>query len=340
MMSFGERLKELRILKGLSQEAVAERLGVSSQAVSKWEKGKSVPDVTVIPPLTELLEISADELLGSGHSVAKWEAEWHRAVKAEDPARAAVTALQALEQLPGDSRFLCHLAEAEYLAALRAKTEEDRQRFLQASEQHHRAILRQFPDHEEAAYRLAMTLHALGKTKEAELFAVGLKHYDEALLVILQGEAREKELRRVTAQRAREFLSILMRQPAHDKLELAEKLLTDFPWDPRDRLSLLSSVCCSRARLYCREGDPDAAMAALSRVKELAARWDSLPQEADSPYFSRVTGNPGGPDHLFAFSVLHDPELKALFEREEYKELVRLRDQAFERSGMTIIKEG
>ena len=45
---------------------------------------------------------------------------------------------------------------------------------------------------DEAAYRLAMTLHALGKTKEAELFAVGLKHYDEALLVILQGEARRR----------------------------------------------------------------------------------------------------------------------------------------------------
>ncbi len=342
MEGFGERIRDLRLMKGLSQEAVAAQLGVTPQAVSKWENGKSVPDASMIIPLANIFQISADKLLDNGQAAEKWDADWHHAIKVGDPVQAAVTALQALEQFPGDTRFLCRVAEAEFLAGLRAQTEDDRQRFLLASEQHHRAILRQFPDYEDAAYRLAMTLNALGKTKEAEFRARSLKHYDTALLEILRGEAREKEFRRLTGQRAYGLFQVLMQRPAHDKMDLAEKLLTEFPWDPRDRLNLLSAVSCSRAVLYCRDGNPEAAMTALCRVKELARQWDALPESgegSESPYFGRVFGSSKGPDILFAFSLLHDPALKPLFEREEYKELIRLRDQTYERLGLTIIKE-
>ena len=341
MADFGQRLKEYRSKNGLSQEAVAKRLGVSAQAVSKWEKGKSLPDLSVLLPLSELFGVSADELLGGEPPAGRWEAEWHRAIRAGDPGRAAITALQALEQFPGDNRFLCRLAEAEFLAGIRAEKEEDRQRFLRASEEHHRAILRQFPDHEEASYRLAMTLNALGKPKEAEFLARSLKHFDEALLQILRGEAREKELKRLTAKRALELYEILMRRPEHAKMDLAEKLLEVLPWDPRDRLNLLSAISCSRASLFCREGDADAAMAALYRIKELARQWEDLPEDgegAESTLFGRVFGSSGGPDILFAFSLLHDPGLKPLFDREEYRELMRLRDETWARMGMTVIE--
>ena len=340
MAGFAERLKEYRQRNGLSQEAVAKTLGVSAQAVSKWEKGRSMPDLSVLLPLAELFHVSADELLGGEPPVGRWEAEWRRAIRGGDPAQAAVTALQALEQFPGDTRFLCRLAEAEYLAGLRAEKEEDRQRFLLASEEHHRAILRQFPEYEEASYRLALTLNALGRTKEAEFRARSLKHYDTVLLDILQGVAREKEPRRLTARRAYEFYSILMLRPDHRRMDLAEKLLESFPWDGRDRLDLLSRICCSRATLYCMEGDPEAAMTALYRVKELARQWDALPDSgegAEEKLFDRITGSPAGPDFLFAFSVLHDPKLKPLFHREEYRELIRLRDETYARLGLTVI---
>ena len=341
MAGFAERLKEYRLRNGLSQEAVAKELGVSAQAVSKWEKGRSLPDLSVLLPLSEFFHVSADELLGGEPPAGRWEAEWRRSIREGDPAQAAVTALQALEQFPGDARFLCRLAEAEFLASQRAENEDDRRRFLLASEEHHRAILRQFPDYEEASCRLALTLNALGKTKEAEYRARSLKHDDAPLLEILRGEAREKELRRMTARRAYDFYGILMLQPDHDKMDLAEKLLDQFPWDPRDRLNLLSGVCCSRAILHCLEGDTEAAMAALYRVKELARQWDALPDAGEgavSPIFGRVTGSQAGPDFLFAFSVLHDPKLKPLFHRAEYRELTRLRDETYARLGLTVIE--
>ena len=59
----GEKLLDLRKSKGLSQEEVADKLGVTRQTVSKWETDQSTPDFDKIAPLCELYEISADELL-------------------------------------------------------------------------------------------------------------------------------------------------------------------------------------------------------------------------------------------------------------------------------------
>lgn len=59
----GDYLKELRMKKGLSQEKLAERLGVSRQSVSKWEQGYAVPSSDNVLELSKLYEISADNIL-------------------------------------------------------------------------------------------------------------------------------------------------------------------------------------------------------------------------------------------------------------------------------------
>ena len=62
-MTFGERLLEYRNRKGLSQEKLAEKVGVTRQTVSKWETNQSVPDFDKIIPLCETLGISTEELI-------------------------------------------------------------------------------------------------------------------------------------------------------------------------------------------------------------------------------------------------------------------------------------
>ena len=59
----GEKLRQLRRKKGLSQEAVAKELGISRQAVSKWETDLAQPDLDNLKKICEILDISADELL-------------------------------------------------------------------------------------------------------------------------------------------------------------------------------------------------------------------------------------------------------------------------------------
>ena len=61
--SIGNRISKFRKAKGLTQEALANLMGVSSQAVSKWETDASCPDISALPQLCRILGITADELL-------------------------------------------------------------------------------------------------------------------------------------------------------------------------------------------------------------------------------------------------------------------------------------
>ncbi len=62
--TLGKRIAALRKEKGLTQEQLAEKVGVSAQAVSKWENDISCPDITLLPLLADLFDVSVDELLG------------------------------------------------------------------------------------------------------------------------------------------------------------------------------------------------------------------------------------------------------------------------------------
>ena len=60
---FGILLTTLRKKNGISQKEMAERLSVSTSAVSKWEHGKNLPDMTMLGSIAEILQVSCDELL-------------------------------------------------------------------------------------------------------------------------------------------------------------------------------------------------------------------------------------------------------------------------------------
>ena len=62
-MTFGEKLVRLRREKGLSQEALAGEMGVSRQAVSRWEMGAAMPDSPNLLKLSRMFGVSADYLL-------------------------------------------------------------------------------------------------------------------------------------------------------------------------------------------------------------------------------------------------------------------------------------
>ncbi len=62
MMKIGEKIKSLRKQKNISQEVFAGYLGVSFQAVSKWECGNTMPDVAMIPAIASFFGVSTDEL--------------------------------------------------------------------------------------------------------------------------------------------------------------------------------------------------------------------------------------------------------------------------------------
>lgn len=70
-MTFAEKLKSIRKQTGLSQEVLAEKLGISRQAITKWETNAGIPDIENIIALSTLFDISIDELLSNERTLQK-----------------------------------------------------------------------------------------------------------------------------------------------------------------------------------------------------------------------------------------------------------------------------
>ena len=63
MEKIGQQICYLRKARGLTQADLGERLGVSFQAVSKWERGETLPDISLLPALSDALETTIDNIL-------------------------------------------------------------------------------------------------------------------------------------------------------------------------------------------------------------------------------------------------------------------------------------
>jgi len=63
-MSFGQTIKSLRKGANMTQEQLADFLSISPQAVSRWETDAAMPDISLLPPLANLFNVTTDRLLG------------------------------------------------------------------------------------------------------------------------------------------------------------------------------------------------------------------------------------------------------------------------------------
>lgn len=70
-MYIGENIKRLRLAKNITQEKLAEYLNISAPAVSKWERGETLPDITMVVPLASYFGVTSDELLGFDEAAEK-----------------------------------------------------------------------------------------------------------------------------------------------------------------------------------------------------------------------------------------------------------------------------
>lgn len=109
----GEKIRTLRKSKNISQEVLANYLGVSFQAVSKWENGDTLPDVTMIPAIAVFFEVSTDELFDFNRLETEQKVQqmcWDIAgIRYDDPARAEQMLRDLLKQYPGNEVILNNL---------------------------------------------------------------------------------------------------------------------------------------------------------------------------------------------------------------------------------------
>lgn len=112
-IQMGEKIRTLRKARNLSQEVLAQYLGVSFQAVSKWENGDTYPDVTLIPAIASFFEVSTDELFDFNRLETEQKVQqacWDIAdYRYSEPEKAEADLRALLKQHPGNEIILNNL---------------------------------------------------------------------------------------------------------------------------------------------------------------------------------------------------------------------------------------
>ena len=172
-MNLGDNIRRIRQERGMTQSALAEVLGVSDRAVSRWERGTSSPDITTLTRLALTLDASADALLGvdpqriQADILADTE-ECTRLLNADDAANAVAFMREKNAQYPHQPELMVYLA----LALLRLSTDDTAREAL--------ALCRAAESAVDAGHRtmrlsttfgckkvMARALHRLGKSEQA-----------------------------------------------------------------------------------------------------------------------------------------------------------------------------
>ncbi|MBE6725461.1 MAG: helix-turn-helix transcriptional regulator [Ruminococcaceae bacterium] len=120
MLPIGERIRSLRRAKDETQEDLAQVLGVSYQAVSRWENGDAYPDIELLPKLAAHYGVTTDELLGADEETVRADKERrkqelfdeiNRCIREKDRKKQYETALAAFREFPDEYRFANGAAE-------------------------------------------------------------------------------------------------------------------------------------------------------------------------------------------------------------------------------------
>lgn len=112
-ISIGGKIKKLRCERGLTQDQLAELVGISFQAVSKWENNIALPDITLVPKLASIFNVSIDELFDYNKNEAEAdimsyvERSWNLREKDPDGARALLE--EGLAKYPNNELMLNNL---------------------------------------------------------------------------------------------------------------------------------------------------------------------------------------------------------------------------------------
>jgi len=113
-LSIGKNLRELRRARELTQEELAGILGVTYQAVSKWERGEGYPDITMLPAIANFFGVSLDDLVGmedirSKERLKQYHAQWKALNDAGENEEGVRLMREALRQFPGESMLTVQL---------------------------------------------------------------------------------------------------------------------------------------------------------------------------------------------------------------------------------------
>lgn len=193
----GERIKQLRYEKGLTQEEVAAHLGVSAQSISKWERGEGYPDIEMLPTLASYFNISIDGLVGMDAASGKYDelnSVWEKNNRSELHKENIKLMNDALKTFPNDALLLVQLSTSLEKAGT---TDEEKSDYLKESIKVQEQIIRYCDDCEvrgATMYNICFSYLKNGEREKALEQAKKLpnlyKSRENALVTLLDGDEK------------------------------------------------------------------------------------------------------------------------------------------------------
>lgn len=219
-INLNNKMKELRKARGNTQEDLADYLGVTVQAVSKWERGEGMPDITFLPMISSFYSVTVDELLGvvdvqKEARINELRAEYERILCTErdekntvfinpNTTKAAVDHLRsALREFPDNRIFQDSLASTLLLYSKTCSDSEEKIKILDESGALCRSIIKYCADdrlRDSANYTLCRVLCEQGNKQQAEKIANEMPSFvhsrENMLAGVLEGKELEEHLSR------------------------------------------------------------------------------------------------------------------------------------------------
>lgn len=344
-MTFGNIIKDLRTKHNLTQERLSELLNISPQAVSRWETGAAMPDISLLPPLANLFGVTTDYLLGMDtYQMDQRKAAFDEALfeywKRDDKQANYEIALQAVAEYPGNMEYVEWLAAAEFYVAF-TKGDEEYRRLLHSAVKHYQIVLDGRPEsklRDKALNGIVLAYHWLGdlaRAKEYALTAEDERVRDDLLVWCLEGEEKRRHCQMLSEQKLREFiLSFQLGCKTLAACDAIEQVLYVLFPDGNFQFhhNLLTYNFVDKAFFLCGENRCDEAVAALTQAR-YHAEQDTLFAKQDgyqytAPLFDLVSGDKPVSDSadtpLDGFKAsLADAVFNPIRDREDFQTLLK-----------------
>lgn len=289
-------IRELRLRKGYTQDSLAAAINVSPQAISKWERGQTMPDISLLIPLSRILGIGVDQLLG-GDRRKEFENRFQKAV----PFGSRITLLvseDALKEFPDDETFLYRRACDEFFIGTQDSehaSREEQTRYLNRAAFHFGQLHKKYPEDDNYTSMLAQTYFAWGNRDTALSLARTCKDRDRLISSFLEGEDKLRYQQQKIEHLVTDLYNALLKYGTRDSITAAYGLLDIMMGEEKTlHRSLLWNLYAHDARLCLAEGDMEGFESRLIMAYETAAAYDRLPKEVipyRSPLYDCLSNN-------------------------------------------------
>ncbi|MBE6649827.1 MAG: helix-turn-helix transcriptional regulator [Ruminococcaceae bacterium] len=296
-IKFSENLRRLRKEKDITQEELSTFIGVSSQAISKWERGEGYPDITFLPSIASFFNVSIDELFGMNeiHYKEKRNEILQRARKnsSEGNIEGCVSALrEGLHNFPNDFLIMSDLAV--FLDRYGNTAEERQENHAQAIELYE-SILKFCKDNKircKSLSDMCLSLHRNDETDKAIKFSIDLPtmyNTEEAVLPEILSGKEKIEYCQETIQKLiwlfRKVVTCMVDSDEYsdiDKIELLKKIIAFYETAYEKEDYAFSHIRLANTYeditiLLLKQNKIDEALECLEKCSEHTIAFDSLP---------------------------------------------------------------